>query len=53
MKARQQGQNATSAQSAESVGDAVGPVISLEKSDLEFWVQVAQLAVLIMILRRL
>lgn len=38
---------------AETVGDALTPVLSWEKSDVEFWVQIAQLVVLVMILREL
>lgn len=53
MKARKSRQEAGTTQSVDTVGEAVGPVISLEKSDLEFWVQVAQLVVLIMLLRRM
>ena len=38
-------------QRAASVGEAVGPVISLEKTDLHFLTQLAILAMLILIYR--
>lgn len=34
-----------------TVGDALGPVTDWEKGDVEFWLQVAQLIVLLLILR--
>lgn len=42
-----------SQQSAETVGDALAPVMSWQKGDVEFWLQVAQLVVLFMILREM
>ena len=45
------GREATQPQQAATVGDALGPVTNWEKGDAEFWVQVAQLAVLLLILR--
>lgn len=37
---------------AETLGDALAPVIGLEQGNVELWLQVAQLLVLLMILRR-
>lgn len=39
--------------SAETLGDALAPALSWSKSDVEFWLQVAQLVVLLMILREM
>lgn len=39
--------------SAETVGDALAPVLSWSKGDVEFWTQVAQLVVLLLILREM
>jgi hypothetical protein len=36
-----------------TVGEALGPVLNWEKSDMEFWLQVGQFVVLLLILRRL
>lgn len=38
---------------AETVTEAVEPVISLEKSDIEFWLTVLQVVLLYLILREL
>lgn len=45
------GREATQPQQAATVGDALGPVTDFEKGDAEFWLQVAQLVVLLLILR--
>lgn len=37
---------------ADTLGDALEPVLGWEQNNLEFWIQVAQLVVLLMILRR-
>lgn len=36
-----------------TVGDSLAPVLSWEKGDVEFWLQVAQLVALLLILREL
>ena len=46
-------QPATRGQQADTLGDALGPVVNLEKSDLHFWATIAQLVVLVLILREL
>lgn len=38
---------------AETPQQAVEPIVSLEKSDVQFWIQVAQLVLLYLILREL
>lgn len=38
---------------ARTLGEAIAPVLNWEKGDIEFWLQVAQLVVLILILREL
>jgi hypothetical protein len=38
---------------ATTVGDALGPVLNWEKGDVEFWLQIAQLVVLLLILNEL
>ena len=55
MEARQQAETAAPqpGDRAETVGDALAPVLSWDKDDVEFWMQVVQLVVLIMILREL
>lgn len=40
-------------QGAGSVEQAVEPVLSFERGDLQFWISIAQLIVLLMILNRL
>lgn len=40
-------------QPAEQVEQAVGPVISMEKGDIEFWAQIGQLILLYLIWREL
>ena len=40
-------------QQADTLLDVLSPVLNFEKSDIEFWVQILQLIVLVMILRRL
>lgn len=53
----QQGQRRTQSRRstgpAASVGDALGPVLDWEKTDVEFWMQVAQVILLYLILREL
>jgi len=41
------------AQTAETAREAVDPVISLEKNDVQFWLQVAQVVLLFAIYRQL
>lgn len=36
---------------ADTIGDALAPVLNWEKSDVQFWMQVVQLLVLLLILR--
>lgn len=36
-----------------TVGDSLAPVLDWEKGDVEFWLQIAQLVVLLLILREL
>lgn len=50
---QQQPQAPTDTRQVESVTEAVDPVVSLEKSDVQFWLQVVQLVVLLLILREL
>ncbi|AAY24953.1 head protein [Haloarcula hispanica virus SH1] len=38
---------------AGTVGNALGPVMNWEKTDVEFWMQVAQVVLLYLILREL
>jgi hypothetical protein len=38
---------------ATTVGEALGPVMDWEKSDVEFWMQVGQFVLLLLILREL
>lgn len=40
-------------ETADTVADALAPVLGWEQSNVEFWVQVAQLIVLLLILRRI
>jgi hypothetical protein len=42
-----------SGREADTVGDALAPLLDAEKGDIEFWTQVLQLLVLIAILREL
>ena len=42
-----------STRDARTLGEAIEPVLNWEKGDIEFWLQVAQLVVLILILREL
>lgn len=54
--AGQQGDGSTASaqpRQAATVGDALAPVMSWEKGDVEFWLQVAQLVILVMILREM
>jgi len=44
---------ATVAAGSGTVGQTLGPVLSWEKNDVEFWLQVAQLIALYLILREL
>ena len=54
LTAREQAAEATSqGREARTVGEAMAPVLNWEKGDVEFWLQVAQLVVLILILREL
>jgi len=43
----------TRQQGGNTVGDALGPVLDWEKTDVEFWTQVAQVVLLLLILREL
>lgn len=56
MQARQEAKAEAAPQTgdrAETIGDALAPVLSWDKSDVQFWLQVVQLLVLILILREL
>jgi len=44
---------ATGQQAGNTVGNALGPVLDWEKTDVEFWMQVAQVVLLYLILREL
>jgi len=44
---------ATGQQGGQTVGNALGPVLNWEKTDVEFWMQVAQVVLLYLILREL
>ncbi|ALJ99686.1 head protein [Haloarcula californiae icosahedral virus 1] len=44
---------ATGRQGGQTVGTALGPVLDWEKTDVEFWMQVAQVVLLYLILREL
>lgn len=44
---------ATETRQAETLLDVLAPVLNFEKTDIEFWVQIAQLVVLLLLLRRL
>ena len=44
---------ARAAGGGDTVADALGPVLDFEKTDAEFWAQILQLVVLILILREL
>ena len=51
--AQQAAAAATRQQGGDTVGDALDPVLDLEKTDVEFWTQVAQVVLLLLILREL
>lgn len=44
---------AASGQAGTTVGNTLGPVLNWEKTDVEFWMQVAQVVLLYLILREL
>lgn len=48
---QQQRESRDRSERADTLGDALGPVTNLEKGDLHFWTNVAQLVVLLLILR--
>jgi len=49
----QQPETTQQAAQVETVGAALDPVLQWEKGDVEFWLQVVQLVVLLLILREL
>ncbi|AFD02299.1 head protein [Haloarcula hispanica icosahedral virus 2] len=49
----QNGQSGQQQQPVEQVEQAVGPVVSLEKGDIEFWALIAQTVLLYLIWREL
>jgi hypothetical protein len=54
LSAREQAAEATQqGRQAQTLGEAMEPVLNWEKGDVEFWLQVAQLVVLVFILREL
>jgi len=52
-QATTQADAATGQQAGNTVGNALGPVLDWEKTDVEFWMQVAQVVLLYLILREL
>lgn len=55
MQAQQEVEAATqqTSERADTVGEALAPVLNWEKSDVQFWVQILQLVVLLLILSEL
>lgn len=53
MQALREREQETREETVDTVADAIGPSLTFEKSDVEFWVQIAQLCVLILILVQL
>jgi hypothetical protein len=49
--AQQVATEASESAAAETVGDALDPVLTWERNNVEFWVQIAQLVVLVLILQ--
>lgn len=45
------GEGAATTAAGDPVAASLGPVLSAEKSDVEFWVNIAQLVILLFILR--
>jgi len=50
---QQSPQSAAGGQRGTTVGDSLGPVLDWEKTDVEFWLQVAQVVLLYLLLREL
>lgn len=48
-----QATQAPTGQAPQTVGNSLGPVLDWEKNDVEFWLQVAQVVLLYLLLREL